>query len=41
MKNTLEAMNSSLGDTEECVNNLEDRIMKAIQSEYQHLNFLG
>ena len=33
MKNTVEAMNSSLGDTEKCVNNLEDRIMKAIQSE--------
>ena len=33
MKNTLEAMNRSLCDTEECINNLEDRIMKITESE--------
>ena len=35
MKNTLEGINSRLGDTEECINDLEGRIMKITQSEKQ------
>ena len=30
--NTLEGMNSRLSDTEECINDLDDRIMELIQS---------
>ena len=33
MKNILEGINSRLGDTEECISNLEDRIMEVIQSK--------
>ena len=35
MKNTLEGINSKLGDTEECISNREDRIMEITQSEEQ------
>ena len=33
MKNTLEGINSKLGDTGECINDLEDRIMDITESE--------
>ena len=33
MKNTLKEINRRLGDTEECISDLEDRIMEIIQSE--------
>ena len=33
IKNTLEEMNSRPTDTEECISDLEDRIMKINQSE--------
>ena len=33
MKNIVEAVNTRLNDTEECVSDLEDRIMEIIQSE--------
>ena len=33
MKNTLEEINSRLGVTEECISDLEDRIMEITQSE--------
>ena len=32
-KNTVEGRNSRISDTEECVNDLEDRIMEITQSE--------
>ena len=35
MKNTLEGINSRLGDTEEHISNLENRIMEITQSEQQ------
>ena len=35
IKNTLEAMNSQISDTEECIGDLEDRIMEITQSEQQ------
>ena len=35
MENTLEGINSKLGDTGECVNDLEDIIMEIAQSEQQ------
>ena len=35
MKNTLEGINSRLGDTGECISDLEDRIMETTQSEQQ------
>ena len=35
MKNILEGINSSLGDTEEYISDLEDRIMEITQSEQQ------
>ena len=35
INNTLERMNSRLSDTEECVSDLEDRIMEITQSEQQ------
>ena len=35
MKNTLEGINSRLGDTEECISDLDDTIMEIIQSEQQ------
>ena len=35
MKNTLEGMNNRLGDKEEHITNLEDRIMKITQIEEQ------
>ena len=35
MKNTLEGLNSRLGDTEERIYHLEDRIVEIIQSEQQ------
>lgn len=35
IKNTLEGINSGLGDTEEYINYLEDRIIEIIQSEHQ------
>ena len=33
MKNTLEAINRGLGATEECISDLEDRIMEITQSQ--------
>ena len=33
MKNTLERFNSRVSDTEECIRDLEERIMEIIQSE--------
>ena len=33
MKNKLEGINSRLGDTEECISDLEDRIMEITQSK--------
>ena len=36
MENILEGLNSRLGDTEELISNLEDRIMEATQSEQQN-----
>ena len=38
MKNTLEGINSRLGDTEEHISNLEDRIVKITLSEQQKEN---
>ena len=38
MKNTLEGMNSKLGNTEECTSDLEDRIMEITQLEQQKEN---
>ena len=35
MKNTPEGINSRLGDTEERISDLEDRIMEIIQSEQE------
>ena len=35
INNTLEGMNSRLSDREECVSDLEDRIMETTQSEQQ------
>ena len=35
MKNILEWINSRLGDTEECISDLEDRIMEISQLEEQ------
>ena len=35
MKNTLEGINSILGDREEHINNLKDQIMEIIQSQQQ------
>lgn len=35
LKNALEGMNSRLSYTEECINDLADRIMKITQSEEQ------
>lgn len=35
MKNILEWINSRLGDTEECITDLEDRIMEISQLEEQ------
>ena len=35
MKNILEWINSRLDDTEECISDLEDRIMDIVQSEEQ------
>ena len=35
IKNTVEGMNRRLSDTEQCISNLEDRIMEIIQSEEQ------
>ena len=35
MKNTLKGINSRLGDTKECTNDLEDRIMEITLSEQQ------
>ena len=35
IKSTLEAKNSRLNDTEECISDLEDRIMEITQSEQQ------
>ena len=34
-KKTLEGINSTLGDTEECISNPEDRIMEITQPEQQ------
>ena len=36
MKNILEGMNRSLSDTEECISDLENRIMEITQSEQQN-----
>ena len=33
MKHTLEGINSSLGDTEEQISQLEDRVMEIIEAE--------
>ena len=38
MKNMLEGINRSLGDTEECISYLEDRITERTQSEQQKEN---
>ena len=38
MKNRLEGINRSLGDTEECISYLEDRITERTQSEQQKEN---
>ena len=35
MKNTLDGINNGLGDTEEHINCLEDRIMEISQSEQE------
>ena len=35
MKNTLDGMNRRLGDIEQCISNLKDRIMEVTQSEQQ------
>ena len=35
MKNTLEKINSRLDDTEECISDLEDKIVQITQSEQQ------
>ena len=35
MKNILEEINSRLSDTEECISDLEDRIVEITQSEQQ------
>ena len=35
MKNTLEGIKSRQGDTDECINDLEDRIMEITKSEQQ------
>ena len=35
MKNRLEGINSRLSDTEECISDLEDRIMEITQTEQQ------
>ena len=35
MKSTLEGINSRLGDMEECISDLEDRIMEITQSAQQ------
>ena len=35
IKSNLEATNGQLNDTEECISDLEDRIMEIIQSEQQ------
>ena len=35
MKNTLEGINSRLGDTKECIRDLEGRIMEITQLEQQ------
>ena len=35
MKNTQERINSRLGDTEECLSDLDDRIIEITQSEQQ------
>jgi len=35
MKNTLEGINSRLGDTEENISDLEDRIVEITQTEQQ------
>ena len=35
IKNTLEAINNWINDTEECISDLEDRIMEITQSEQQ------
>ena len=39
MKNMLEGISRSLGDTEECINYLEDRITERTQSEQQKEKF--
>ena len=36
MKNKLEGINSRLGDTEECISDLEDRIMEITQSKWKN-----
>lgn len=38
MKNMLEGINRSLGDTEECISYLEDRKTERTQSEQQKEN---
>ena len=35
MKNTLEGINSRLSETEECISDLEDKIMEITQLEEQ------
>ena len=37
MKNTLEGINSRLGDTKDSVSDLEDRVMEITQLEQQQL----
>ena len=38
MKNTLEEMNSRLGDTEDLISNLVDGIMEITKSEWKKIN---
>ena len=36
MKDTLDRMNSTLSDTEDCISDMEDRIMETTQSGQQN-----
>ena len=38
IKNTLETMNSRVGDTEKCISDLKDRIMETAPPEQQKEN---